>query len=781
MSTSDLATVIDRCLDDLVAGRASVAECLDRYPEHRAALEPLLSAAASMQAVPRRPERAPDRVRRAQFMELIRETPQERRSWFPALAGLLGGAFLPRLAAAVAPVALALAIGAFLLVSQPSTPAAASTLTVFAGAAEEQVDGQWQPLADGAAVRQGARIRTNAEGHVLLTFPDGSTSSLDPSTEIAIEALSAGSPRTVQIRQFSGRLWNDVVTDQREGARYEVLTADATVQVHGTVFETSIDNGQTSVATSEGEVAVVVGDERVSVPSGEIVRARGQRVAERAQVQRAGSLTVDAPFAAALVSERGEATGARTDGAIFRQIRGVTTSNPGDGPQRFDFQRLPPGDYTLVLQRFEQGDGELVLNVNGEEHRIPLDAASAAAQVRVRVALEDGRPRVELAEDRPRPAPATQRPPVRIVETQRTRQAPDIAAQRAAAAARRQQNPPREGAGTAPAAVGASATRGTGPAPASAFVARLRDAVGRNDAAAIRALVDEAATNGDAEQARVQLLTLSALLNNDENAERVTAALGADSGLRQRLLDRADVVLSGEMQDRLRRNLSGEPRPTRTERPSEDATPRRTPSAERTPTPGAPRVPDITRPEIPDIPRPVIPRPGATRPDATRPTPTPDASAEATRTSTPRASRPPVLPTAVDGFAIRLRVALGTRNDEAIRRALADAVSGSEDTRRARLAALADAVENGENARRVTDALAGDEGASLRDRLLSAARSTTPGEDGLIRLLGATSTVTATATPTVTATPTATPSATATASPTGTATATATGTATAER
>ena len=87
------------------------------------------------------------------------------------------------------------------------------------------------------------------------------------------------------------------------------------MQVHGTVFETAIDNGQTSVATSEGVVEVTVGDERVSVPGGQLVRAQAQRVSERGPVQPAGSLTIDAPFTGALVSERGEATGARPDGA----------------------------------------------------------------------------------------------------------------------------------------------------------------------------------------------------------------------------------------------------------------------------------------------------------------------------------------------------------------------------------------------------------------------------------------------------------------------------------
>ena len=81
MNRRDLSSVIDRCLDDLVAGRVTVSECLDQYPEHRDALEPVLRAAAAMHEVPRVAERAPNPVRRAMLMELIRETPQESRRW----------------------------------------------------------------------------------------------------------------------------------------------------------------------------------------------------------------------------------------------------------------------------------------------------------------------------------------------------------------------------------------------------------------------------------------------------------------------------------------------------------------------------------------------------------------------------------------------------------------------------------------------------------------------------------------------------------------------------
>ena len=57
-------------------------------------------------------------------------------------------------------------------------------LMVDPGGVEEQVGSEWRALADGAAVHQGARLRTNADGHVLLTFPDGS--------KVAIKAIRDG-------------------------------------------------------------------------------------------------------------------------------------------------------------------------------------------------------------------------------------------------------------------------------------------------------------------------------------------------------------------------------------------------------------------------------------------------------------------------------------------------------------------------------------------------------------------------------------------------------------
>ena len=735
----DLTSIVDHCLDDLVAGRATVSECLDRHPEHRTELEPLLLAASSMNAVPRTPLQPVGPIRRAAFMELIRETPQQRRSWLPSLGGLLTGGLFPRVAVAAMPVALAVAIGAVLLVSQPTTPAAAaSTLTVFAGGAEEQVNGAWRALEDGAAVRQGARVRTTADGHALLTFPDGSTASLEPDTEIAIERLIAATLRDVQIRQFSGRMWNDVVHDEREGARYEVITSDALVQVLGTVFETAVANGETSVATSEGQVAVVTGSERVSVPSGQIVRAQAQRLGERSEIQAVGSLTIDGPFAGTLVSSRGEATGARPDGALFRQIRGVTTSNPGDGPQRFEFQRLEPGTYTLTLQRFQEGTGELVLNIDGVERRVPFDPQSGAAEVRVRVEMLDGKRHVVIADDddEPRTAPpASQRPAVRVVETDRSKNAGDLASQRAAA--EKKTPPPGQP---------------TPNARLETFPTRLREVVLDNNRGAIRTVLQEVVTTDGAE-ATTRLRVVAGLMNNNDSGRRIAAALAEDAALRASIVERG-AALPAEQVDRFRRAILGiEERPTPTRTPTATPTPTR-PTATSTPT-----VPTAT----------TTPRATATS------TPTPTRTPSPTATATPRGQVPPAI---VDGFSIRLRIALGSDNDDVIRRTLGDALSGDRSTTRSRLEVIADMGQDEKLADRVERALSGASSASLRARLLAAVNENDPeGRDRLRTVIAdaspaptstSTPTPTATATATATAVVTSTATATATASPTGT-------------
>ncbi|MSQ30520.1 MAG: hypothetical protein EXR64_00605 [Dehalococcoidia bacterium] len=711
----DLASIVDRCLDDLAAGRATLEACLARYPEHRAALAPLLTAAATMR-VPRRAERAPDPARRAALMTEIRRTPQQRVPWWRhGLPTFNLGGMLPRLALGAAPVAAAVAISLVLLTTQTPTPAdAASTLTLFAGSVEEQRGDQWQPVADGARLRAGVRLRTTAEGRALLTFPDGSTAALDTNTDVDLERIEVA-PRVVVLRQRSGRLWNDVATDLRAGAAYEVRTDDATVQVHGTIFETSIDGGHTSVATAEGTVDVVAGPQRVSVPSGELVRAQRQQVAERSVVERDGSLTVDAPFAAALVGPGGEATGAKTSGALFQQIRGVTTSDPGAGPQRFDFQRVEPGEYTLLLRPYSAGVGTVVLQGGGPdrvERSITLDGGGGEVAVRVRVAEQNGKRSMELVEGQAKVAPRAA-DPVRVVETARTKPAEDLAAQRerAASVARERGTVPGIGAFTALTAPGAEQ-----------FARDLRAALAGADDAALRAQLEAifatGVTAGDAAGTRQRMQVLAAFVAQDDAAARLARALVGDqhATLRAQLLRAGEGTLAPEVHARLRGAILGE---RLAARPTPPVTrPTQTPAARPTEVLSA-------RPAQTPAVRPTE-RPAERREerDDARPTPTPPARPTIAPTRAATATAAPA-----ELRAQRLRDALARNDANTIRAWLADLVApANAGTAEVGLRTLASLTSNDDAANRVTKALAGDGEAALRNRVAQLSDAAAPAE-----------------------------------------------------
>ena len=393
MSTPSFEQLLDACIDDIAAGRRSVADCLERWPQHAARLRPLLEAAEAMHGAPRVPQAPPDPLRRAQFMAEIRQTPQlaPRCSPLVAIRGLL--ATFGRAGLIVAPVAAVAAIALLLVLPGGSSTAYASTLTVYAGSVELQAGGLWQPIADGATVNEGDRLRTGTSGEALLTFPDGSTTGIEPGSELIVERARLGGAREIVLHQFAGRLWNSVAPGDDTGATYTVETPDATVTAHGTVFETIV-SGETTVHTSEGEVELRAGDERIVLAGGESRQARAHRLlaARQAAGTAAGErpelqVTVDAPFVASLLTPTGKATGARPDGVLFHQIAGVLTSNPGEGPQvlRLRIQAPESGVFLLVLRRVGEGEGEIVFRFGGRERRVPLDAATAAVELRLRV------------------------------------------------------------------------------------------------------------------------------------------------------------------------------------------------------------------------------------------------------------------------------------------------------------------------------------------------------------------------------------------------------------
>jgi ferric-dicitrate binding protein FerR (iron transport regulator) len=419
--------VLDECIEDLRNGRRSLAECLVRWPEHAAALEPLLRTAVAARGLAAA-ERPLDAARRAEFMRAIRTTPQQRQHGFlDAVASAFGMLLRPRLM--LVPGAMVVAFALLLVFGggvQAPRAEASSTLTLFSGAVEVERDGAWSPLPDGAGIPTGTRLRTDLNGRALLTFADGSTVALDPASELVIEVATVEGPRQVLLRQERGRLLHQVVPDDRPGASFAVRTSSATVSAQGTVFETVIDDDEIAVSTSEGLVEVAAGTQRLAVAPGESASVAGEVVRALPTGARGGvstALFIDAPFAASVIGPEGRATGALPSGIAFQQIPGAFSSSPVTGTQRIQFTNVRPGEYTLLLRRTAEGGGEVRLSAGEAEQAVEVGGTDGdVLALRLVITSTGGTVRVQPVEITAVAARTVPVPQERVVVTERAKE-----------------------------------------------------------------------------------------------------------------------------------------------------------------------------------------------------------------------------------------------------------------------------------------------------------------------------------------------------------------------
>ncbi|MEX2375942.1 MAG: FecR family protein [Dehalococcoidia bacterium] len=425
-----LEEIIDSCLDDLVMERATVEECLDRYPTHREALEPVLRTAIAFGGMQVEQVVQADPERRAAFMSMLQETPQERpRFRLPSFSFPGGGSVSLWRGALVGVPAAALALLAviFATTTSPST-ASAATLTVFAGTVEQQDGTAWVPIEDGASVVEGTQLRTGSSSRALVTFPDGSTATFDSSTEVVLHRIVVGHTRDIEIVQSSGRIWNDVIPIDG-GDSYVVRTPHAVVSAHGTVFETFVDN-VTAVRADTGLVRISARGESVEVRPGQRATATAEQVGAPVQAMVTGHISVDAPALAYLSSADGSATGASASGVVFRQVPGVATgeADTNGQSQQFTLGDVEPGRYSLVLERISDGEGDVVIETPAGRLVLPVPASSALSRVDVEVEERDGVLSLRAVDPEMRTVERKDAPGLRIAEAARARTGIDIAA-----------------------------------------------------------------------------------------------------------------------------------------------------------------------------------------------------------------------------------------------------------------------------------------------------------------------------------------------------------------
>ena len=215
----------------------------------------------------------------------------------------------------------------------------------------------WVKASDGMALEQGSRIRTNADSQASLVFSQGTTTKLEPGTDVIIAALgdiSGVQPDVILLKQQTGKTWN-LVEKSDADCSFRIKTSSADIKVHGTAFSTEIDDsGQTCVETTEGEVAVIAEDREVRVLAGEMATVdRGSVPSAPAAIPVPGNeliFTVGKPASALVTDPSGSSSGYLADDSQVNQISGSRIIDTDDSIQSIRIRNARTGEYTVTLR-----------------------------------------------------------------------------------------------------------------------------------------------------------------------------------------------------------------------------------------------------------------------------------------------------------------------------------------------------------------------------------------------------------------------------------------------
>ena len=256
---------------------------------------------------------------------------------------------------------IVVAAGAFLFIPRGAVVEAvnAAVLAVLNAGVDAQRTGEpeFGPAFDGDVFATGDVVRSDENGRAVLTFFDGSTISVDPSSRVRVVSLVKTSDGGIQLllEQTAGRTWASVATLVSPSSKFEIKTPSMTATVRGTAFETIVEtvNGQvvTTIRTDEGEVvAQAVAGGQVSIPAGQQASVQqGQQAPAAAQPQPpTPKLRFSAPAGAGftVIDPRGLQCGSSA-GAVQRQIPKCEVQT-GAG-QTVTIGEVVAGVYSLVL------------------------------------------------------------------------------------------------------------------------------------------------------------------------------------------------------------------------------------------------------------------------------------------------------------------------------------------------------------------------------------------------------------------------------------------------
>lgn len=265
----------------------------------------------------------------------------------------------------VASIAIAFVLAVLLGMSgggDAAEAATSSTLSVLGGdVAVRHAGGEFTTAIDGATLVPGDTIRTG-DGRAIVTYFEGSTVTVEPNTELTIDAMStaADGGTIVLMTQAFGRTWHVVTKLISGGSRYDIRTPGSTASVRGTEFALTVDDDATTVSTTEGTVMHQVIDGSGMTTDVPVTAGRTQtqprRTAPAPSVPMpAPRRTVSVSVTAAsgfVVDPLGRSNGVTPDGKVVAQTPGARVRRVGDA---------------IVVTMPELPDGRIAARVDGHE------------------------------------------------------------------------------------------------------------------------------------------------------------------------------------------------------------------------------------------------------------------------------------------------------------------------------------------------------------------------------------------------------------------------------
>ena len=383
-----LEIILDYCLERIKNGE-TIEECLVDFPYMKSQLEPLLKAALTVSNQPEvsiseeERQTADDRLISRLPQEASKDRtikPNKRSSLKDNLTQMQqllrqAGSGLKKTAIPIALaiiIAIILEIGASSVVSPSPAIASGCTLSILSGGVEIQNENEKsQAGTDGMTLDVGTRVITAPNSHAIITFFDGSTIKLEPDTDIEIQRLISNDKQniTIVLKQWMGKTWSRVIKMADPASLYEIKTPSAHAVVRGTLFTTVVDeDGQTTVATTEGLVSVVGHGKEVYIPAKRQTHVQvGTVPAEPYQSSDTAAVitvAIDAPAIASIIDPAGASTGLLPNGMEYNQILGSQCILLEKGTQVITIPQPKTGEYVIALRYIIEGEANL--SIQGE-------------------------------------------------------------------------------------------------------------------------------------------------------------------------------------------------------------------------------------------------------------------------------------------------------------------------------------------------------------------------------------------------------------------------------